>query len=237
MEEEQKRRDIETALRMASGMPYNSAAMYYEYAGREPDLTFGGNCIHMVETFMKYNPWSQMTILAAAGIMGPNFALEVDGMFYDPTWSQAELTRENISSTYLDIYEIHASERGGYWRVGYKYTPFYMRERGGQAPTIYTEHMRGFKGTITDAKEMVQSQIRQHPHSYNISYCADGGETDLSICYYLRNRSFRLGMRTINFEGHVEDTESISYRDGELRELYGFSLRDLQEYFEGVPTF
>lgn len=227
-------RNIETAIRIASGMPYNSAATYYEYAGAVPDLRFGGNCIHMVETFMRYNPGSRMTILAATGVMGPHFALEVDEMFYDPTWSQAEITT-GISSTYLDIYEIHASKLEGYWRVSYEYTPYYRRIRGEGGSSIYVEHMRGFEGTITDAKDLVCRQIRQYPHNYHISYCADGGETDLSIYYYPKDRSFRLGMRNIDFQGHAEDPTSIAYRDRELRELYGFSLSDLQDYFEGVP--
>jgi hypothetical protein len=222
---------LRIAIDTSSLMPGNSASVLYWEAGILPDLRFGGNCIDQAGVFMDFCPYLTQ-LLTGSDRDYPHYAVGVDEGFFDPYWGQQHIQKSGgNASSHAQIYTIRPKWMDGYWRVGYRYSPYYLKNGRSKDPTIYVEHFRPFNGDIGDAQLYLASRLNRNNPRFEFRYIGDDGLSDVILNYYFKKGDFDISIRNIEVEGKCGNSE-LDIRASEIQQLYGITLTELQEYFE-----
>ncbi len=219
------------AIHVSALMPANSASVLYWEAGKAPDLRYGGNCIDQSGVFMDLCPYPTQ-LLSGSGLFFPHYAVSVDEGFFDPYWGQQCVGKsEGIAYSYAQIYAIRPKWMEGYWRVSYRYSPYYLDNGKHKDPTMNVDHFRPYDGGIEGAQRYVASRLNRENPRFEFRYIGDEGLSDVILNYYFRKGVFEVSKRNITHEG-VCDYSELAIRAYEIEQLYGITLSGLQEYFE-----
>jgi len=222
---------LANALHASSLIPANNATILYWEAGIEPDLRFGGSCIDQAAVFMQLCPYPTQ-LLHGSDFKFPHYAVAVDEGFFDPYWGQEYIQKSGGRATsHTKLYTIDPKWMEGYWRVGYNYSTYYLENGKEKHPTIYVDHFRPYDLGITGAQQQVMNRLNRSNRRFEFNYPGDAGLSDVRINYYLHDQSFNVSIRNVHHEGSCDDSE-LDVRAGEIEQLYGITLPELQEYFE-----
>lgn len=219
------------AIHVSALMPANSASVLYWEAGKVPDLRYGGNCIDQSGVFMDLCPYPTQ-LLIGSDRNYPHYAVGVDEGFFDPYWGQQCIGEsEGIAYSYAQIYAIRPKWMDGYWRVSYRYSPYYLDNGKQKDPTMNVDHFRPYDGSIEGAQRYVASRLNRENPRFEFRYIGDDGLSDVILNYYYRSGLFEVSIRNVTQEGRCENSE-LAVRASEIEKLYGITLPELQEYFE-----